>query len=353
MKKMVLGMLLIFFVTTFAAAETDWDRNGLNGKVKKLTVFGHGKIKELYDYDLYGYLTKGQKYKQNGSLDRTISYEHDKAGNLTKEAIYDAQYGSLSWWTVWEYDRFGNRIDKKVYSKDSDKFQSRSTWEYDGNGEVIKSTRLEHNFDHSAFYTFVYEYDGNGKMIKEAIYYSEDLNLQSSNKYIYDGIGNMEKKEEYRSNGQLKGYELFEYDKNRYLMKSTRYYPDGVLGSSQIFTYDSYGNVIKKIVKLQAKVTDVIEYRFEYRDAGAIIKAVLNDSDVRVRTNPTTKGSRIIVSLDKGDKVFILGKSKNEERIGKMSAPWYKIKTEDGTVGYSYGYFFDVDKNELEAVPVF
>jgi len=152
---------------------------------------------------------------------------------------------------------------------------------------------------------------------------------------------------------KLKGNELFEYDKNRYLMKSTRYYAYGVLGSSKIFTYDSYGNVTKKIVKLQAKVTDLIEYRFEYRDAGAIIKAVLNDSDVRVRTKPTTKGSRIIVSLDKGDKVFILGKSKNEERIGKMSALWYKIKTEDGTVGYSYGYFFDVDENELEAAPVF
>ncbi len=87
-------------------------------------------------------------------------------------------------------------------------------------------------------------------------------------------------------------------------------------------------------------------------DAGAI-KAVLNDSDVRVRTKPTTKGSRIIDSLDKGDVVYILGKSKNEEKISNMTAPWYKIKIKDGTMGYSYGYFFDVDEAVAKRIPTF
>lgn len=54
-----------------------------------------------------------------------------------------------------------------------------------------------------------------------------------------------------------------------------------------------------------------------------------------------------------GDKVIILGKSEKEEKILNMVAPWYKIKTEDGTVGYSYGYFFDVNVLELKAAPTF
>ena len=86
-------------------------------------------------------------------------------------------------------------------------------------------------------------------------------------------------------------------------------------------------------------------------DASAVVEAVLNDSDVRVRTKPTSEGSRVVGNLAKGDVVYILGKSKNEEKIGNMSAHWYKIETKDGMAGYSYGYFFDVDQDKLKAVP--
>ena len=88
-------------------------------------------------------------------------------------------------------------------------------------------------------------------------------------------------------------------------------------------------------------------------DSETFIGAVVNDSNVRIRTKPTTVNSRTIGSLDKGDKVSILGKSEKEEKILNMTAPWYKIKTEDGTVGYSYGYFFDVSVPELRAAPTF
>lgn len=88
-------------------------------------------------------------------------------------------------------------------------------------------------------------------------------------------------------------------------------------------------------------------------EAGGGIPAVLNDSDVRYRTAPTTVGSDTLGYLHKGDRVIVLGQSKNEERIGNMSAPWYKIKTEDGTVGYGYGYFFDLNEDILPVVSVF
>ena len=57
--------------------------------------------------------------------------------------------------------------------------------------------------------------------------------------------------------------------------------------------------------------------------------------------------------MDKGDKVIILGKSEKEEKIQNMSAYWYKIKTEDDTVGYAYGYFFDVNTVEVIDIPIF
>lgn len=88
-------------------------------------------------------------------------------------------------------------------------------------------------------------------------------------------------------------------------------------------------------------------------DAGAEISSVLNESSVRMRDKPTTQDSRTIGSLDAGDKVAVLGKSPDKEDIGPMTAHWYRIRTEDGTVGFSYGFFFDIDSRDLEAVPTF
>ena len=57
--------------------------------------------------------------------------------------------------------------------------------------------------------------------------------------------------------------------------------------------------------------------------------------------------------MDRGDQVLILAKSRDVEKIEDMVACWYRIKTESGIVGYSYGYFFDVDEWEVAAAPTF
>lgn len=87
--------------------------------------------------------------------------------------------------------------------------------------------------------------------------------------------------------------------------------------------------------------------------AGAIVEATLNDSDVRIRTVPTTTSGKTLGALNKGDKVRILGKSAQEERIGNMMDSWLKIETQDGTIGYSYGYFFDYDGYFASFLPTF
>ena len=95
---------------------------------------------------------------------------------------------------------------------------------------------------------------------------------------------------------------------------------------------------------------EIIELLME---SGSTIKAVANDSGVRIRNNPTTSNSRTIGSVDRGDEVIILGKSEKEEKIQNMMAHWYKIKTEDRTIGYAYGYFFDINTVEIEDIPTF
>ena len=85
--------------------------------------------------------------------------------------------------------------------------------------------------------------------------------------------------------------------------------------------------------------------------SGAWVWASLNDTDVRIRTHPTTGGSTVIGNLNKGQSVRLLAVGKEEERIGNMSAPWLKIQTLDGLVGYSYGHFFVYNESHAEYLP--
>ena len=86
---------------------------------------------------------------------------------------------------------------------------------------------------------------------------------------------------------------------------------------------------------------------------GASVSGVLNASGVRIRDRAGTRDSNIVGRSDSGETVAILAKSREQDAIQGMVAHWYRIRKEDGTTGYSYGFFFDVDPWELEALPTF
>ena len=82
------------------------------------------------------------------------------------------------------------------------------------------------------------------------------------------------------------------------------------------------------------------------------IRGVLNDSDVRVRTAPSIEGAEVIATLQKGDEVIVLGRSRIEFKIGDMWAYWLAIRMNGGREGHSYGYFFDVNLVQSK-IPVY
>ncbi len=88
-------------------------------------------------------------------------------------------------------------------------------------------------------------------------------------------------------------------------------------------------------MELISELVDAMEIIELLLESETIIEAVANDSGVRIRNNPTASNSSTIGSVDRGDEVIILGKSEREEKIQNMLAHWYKIKTEDSTVGYA------------------
>jgi hypothetical protein len=70
-------------------------------------------------------------------------------------------------------------------------------------------------------------------------------------------------------------------------------------------------------------------------------RGVLNDSRVRVRTYPTL-GAEIVGHLERGEWVEVLERSGLRESIGEMNDFWYRVRTEDGLAGWSYGHFIDL-----------
>ena len=75
----------------------------------------------------------------------------------------------------------------------------------------------------------------------------------------------------------------------------------------------------------------------------------------QVANDDTAALDRIRASLQPVANVVLLMPSADTAAsvIQQMVAHWYRIRKEDGTTGYSYGFFFDVDPWELQALPTF
>lgn len=87
-------------------------------------------------------------------------------------------------------------------------------------------------------------------------------------------------------------------------------------------------------------------------EAGAI-QAVVNTGGVKVFSKPSEAGGEILCSLGKNTIVSILGRGAKEERIQNVTATWYKIRINDGSVGYGFGAFFDVESEGKNFIPVY
>jgi hypothetical protein len=95
----------------------------------------------------------------------------------------------------------------------------------------------------------------------------------------------------------------------------------------------------------RAAVVDARPLWERLKTAGVVFTpttGTLNEGRVRIREHPTLK-ARTLGYLEQGERVRVLERSGYREPIDGMVAPWYRIETEDGRAGWSYGYFIDLD----------
>ncbi|MBN1834940.1 MAG: SH3 domain-containing protein [Spirochaetales bacterium] len=94
----------------------------------------------------------------------------------------------------------------------------------------------------------------------------------------------------------------------------------------------------------RAAVVDAAPLWQRLRAEGLVFTATsgtLNAGRVRIREHPSLK-AKTLGHLEQGEKVRVLERSGYREPIDGMVAPWYRIETEDGRAGWSYGHFIDL-----------
>jgi len=71
--------------------------------------------------------------------------------------------------------------------------------------------------------------------------------------------------------------------------------------------------------------------------------ALVISDKVRIRESPSLTGVQLGFLSD-GQRVKVLKRSDEKMKVDAMFGYWYKIKSEDGTVGWSYGAFLKIDE---------
>ncbi len=83
------------------------------------------------------------------------------------------------------------------------------------------------------------------------------------------------------------------------------------------------------------RVKDILNYA---RKKAGQAKALILGGTVNVRAKPTTRSS-VVFQTKQNRHITLIQKTGKQQTIGKFNAHWYKIRNQDGRVGYVYGAF--------------
>lgn len=250
-KHIVLFLVLISISWTAFGQKTDWEEEGLQGKVKKYELFS-------YDFDISDSINHDDFMKRfylcDFDVERMIRFADSIKTEIDRKGIY-----------VHEYDSLGYLVKILLGSgvEDEIKYQN----EYDDQGRLMSRVREIDNEPRNSIFV---KYDDLGRITEER-YWSHVTGYRTM-QWIYDSEGRL--LEENRvEDDSVYSYFRKKYDKKGVLRKSERFgFPRN---DSKIYCeYDSKGNVVFErtengsgdIVKAKTK------YKYKYDKNDSIVK---------------------------------------------------------------------------------
>jgi hypothetical protein len=110
------------------------------------------------------------------------------------------------------------------------------------------------------------------------------------------------------------------------------------LGLPQYIAWTNYENA--RIDRGYLNVYDVLIDEVQNNE----LTGLINDSNVRIRKNPSLDGE-VIGKLVKETAVKILGKTELQSRIQDQTSYWYQLELLDGTIGWVFGVYIDIERS--------
>jgi hypothetical protein len=241
----ILGLSAAVAVGSQQQGKTDWEMDGLAGRVRSYLVeeislvqkFGdwredsrhlsesrsydaHGRCIEAYAdsdggslaktdyaYDGRGNRIESVRYNPDGSLDVKLVYTYDAAGNNSEEAAYGTD-GLLIYKTVSTFDTDAHRVESTRYNAQGS-LVWKSVFTYDTGENEIDVAR--YNSDGALMWKSVSRYDGTGKEVESARYFA-DGSLMGRSVYAYDQAGNRVESSEYDADGSVRDVAGWRYE---------------------------------------------------------------------------------------------------------------------------------------------
>ncbi len=258
-QNIVLLVLIALSVNVFAQ-KTDWEENGLQGKVKKYELFS-------YDFDISDSINHEvfmkRFYQCDFDVDRMIRFADSINNNVVKDSKF--------YW-LREYDSLGNytRLGDNIYYN-----------EYDNQGHLTKMIIDDGiAFNDTIFYS--YKYDEAGRLV-------EERRQDRSEQWTYDSEGRLLERKVFEGEEMIEHFTL-KYDKKGVLRKSEGY-GGGIRSDAKFYwEYDSRGNVIYERTE-NCGLANVVETRTEY-------KYDRNDSIIKETSRETRRWHTVINSDD-------------------------------------------------------
>ena len=275
-KTFKLTLLTILFagsivISCFGQKKTDWQINGLKGRVKSLTTTEYDATEK------FGEPVKG------GIKDKTetTTKQFDSNGKI----IPPKKGGN----TVYKYDTKGNIIEETTYGSDNSTILSKSVFKYDLNGNVIEAVNYNSEGTQTSKEINTYDLKGNlieskesGNLFNGTINQGQEL----ISKYKYDSYSRIIGYSVNIGDSELASANI-KNDENGDVIESTTETFNGFDAKKTFkYTYDAKGNWITKVsysssaymnMKAESKADAIVERVIEYYKEPAEIEKEYNE----------------------------------------------------------------------------
>jgi len=223
MRKLSVCLILFSFTALICNAQTnkktDWERDGLKGKVKNIVESNYAAVDKL------GKIAKGDEYPPSFGFSNSVITTYDSAGNVIIGEYYAIQIFS------YRYDDYGNRIENNNYSIEDSTLVMKIVYQNDIAGNAIE----EHVYSD--------EYSD--------VYHVKALRLSTKSTHLYDEHGNTIETNRYDEKDNLVSKTTYEYDKQNRIVKivvhnAGRGQPYEDIEAYSYSKFDSKGNWVER-----------------------------------------------------------------------------------------------------------